>query len=349
MDTQLPSSPVSKRSIYIASVTLLLTLSTTIIAGLITQQAVSIRLQRFFNREADQIANTYYNKLHTHITILEGLRGLWNSSNKFTQASFNAYLSSYDLFSLDKSGVSTYFYIPTVSSSAVASFEAQLRQEKINDYAYQKFALHPQSNLDVRYPVAYGYPLKGRETALGLDFATFPERLDAITYARDENKLATTKAVTMQTTGKPGFFFLLPLYQPNLPLERTPERKTAFAGVVGAAFRSESAFEQIFGGADPYPDLNFHIYQGEATTADRLLYNNDPAYTPVKPRYSTTRIVRLQGQTWTIVVQSKSSFRLLDIEQRLPLLVFSFGIIMTLILAIFSLSKLAKIRHHSGL
>lgn len=340
------TTPPPKHSLLPVVVITLLAFTATLVAGYITEQVVKVKLENFFARQADQIANTYYNKLHTHLTILEGIRGYWNASHNFAQAAFNTYLSSYELNSLDKSGVSTYFYIPAVSSSEVASFETKLRREKINNYAYQQFTIHPQSDQALRYPVMYGYPLKDRETALGIDFATFPERRDAIEYARDQNALATTKAVTLQTTGKPGFFFLLPLYRANFPIERVPERKLAFVGVIGAAFRSQSAFEQIFGIGDPYPYLDFQIYQGAASTPDRLLYDHDEKFTAENPSFATTRIVTLQNQTWTINVQNKPGFALNDPEQKLPQIVFTSGLISTILLVIYSASQISK-RHQT--
>ena len=337
-------TPPPKHALLPVITITLLTFTATLFAGYITEQAVTNRLNDFFNGQADQIANTYYNKLRTHVTLLEGIRGLYNSTDNFTQDKFNKYLDSLDLSSLDKSGVSTYFYIPAISPLQVKKFTTNLRQEKINENIYKQFTIHPESTQVFHYPVAYGYPLEGKEAALGLDFATLPERRDAIEYARDHNAFATTKAVPLQTTGKPGFFFLLPLYRPGLPIERTSERKLAFSGVIGAAFRSESAFEQIFGREDPYPFLIFHIYEGDATTQDRLLYDSDPDYDHLKPRFTATRKVSLQEQSWTIVVESKPSFSLMDKEQGLPVVVFVFGLLATILLSVFSTYKFSKIR-----
>lgn len=345
MDKQYPLAPITKKPLLITLSITLLTLLATSIAGYITQQAVNVRLQDFFSRQADQIAGTYYNRLNTHLTILEGLRGLWNANNSYSYHSFTQYVESLDLSSLDKSGVSSYFYVPEVKNTQISSFVSQLKTEPNLPASYQTFTIHPQSENNYYYPATYAVPLKGREKSLGLDFSTFPERLAAINYARDNNTLATTNNVKLLTTGKAGFFFLLPLYHNSTSLERVAERRSAFAGVIGATFRSESAFEQIFGSNDPYPHLNFHIYQGDATTEDRLLYDSDPGFNHAKSRFRTTRKVSLQNQSWTIVVVSKPSFALDDAEQRLPIIVFLSGIIATIVLATYSSFQLAKISH----
>lgn len=322
-------------------------LSVTGIGGYITKQTVDLKLNDFFNRQADQIANTYTNKLNTQITILEGIRGLYNSAGEFSAHSFDDYLSSIDLSTADRSGASSYFYIPAIKQEELSKFTSQIRSEKDADPIYKTYTVKPDSIQDYYYPVTYISPIAGRESSIGLDFATFPERHDAIEYARDNNALATTKAVTLQTTGRPGFFFLLPLYLHSKPIERTIERREAFLGVVGVAFRSESAFEQIFGGTDPYPYLDFQIYQGDATTPDRLLHDHNPDLTIENPRFETIRKVKVQNQSWTITVQSKSSFGMSEKEQRLPAIITITGLVMTLLLLIYSLYSLNKIYRSS--
>lgn len=340
-------TPPTKRAILPAIVITLLTFTATLIAGYITEQAATNRLNDFFKLQADQIANTYASKLRTHVAILEGMRGYWNATGNFTYHNVTRYLESLDLESIDNAGVSSYFFIPAIGKMDQAKFEAKVKQESNIPDVYKTYAIHPESTESFLYPVTYGFPLKGRESVIGLDYGTIPERKDAITYARDTGLLATTKALNFQTTNKPGFFFFLPLYRPNMSLERAPERKLAFAGLVGASFRAESAFEQIYGNLDPYPYLDFQIYQGAATTPDRLLHDHDESFTAESPRFSTSRIVTLQDQTWTIIIQSKPKFSLSDPEEHLPLIVFVSGILATLVLAIFSAFNLAKILRSS--
>jgi CHASE1-domain containing sensor protein len=340
--TQVTPPPTGKAFLPVIIVTLFI-FTATLIAGYITEQAVKARLSNFFNRQADQIANTYYANLYTHVTVLEGLRGLWNTQNSFSRESFLTYVNSLSLDTTYKAGISSFFVISPVETSQKTAFEQQIRQEKNLTEPYTSFSINPASNLETLYPVTYVEPIKGREASLGLDFGTFPDRLDAIVYARDNNTLSTTMPLVFMTTSKPGFFFFLPLYQSGLPIERTVERRAAFAGVVGAAFRIESAFAQIFGETDPYPYLDFQIYQGESTSPDRLLHDHDESFTAEDPRFSAIRIVRLKDQTWTIAVQGKPSLTLGDSEQRLPLLVFGFGIIMTILIAMYSLYQLSHI------
>lgn len=345
MDNQPPVRSVSHKTILVTISVALVMLIATLIAGYFTQLTVDQKLGRFFEHQADQIGITYQASLATNTATLGGFRGLWNTLGSFNQQSFFTYMSSLDPELTSQSGISGVFYIKPIPSSDRIGLENQIKQEKNIPASYQNFSIHPESSADTIYPVIYVEPIASRQNSLALDFGTYPERLAAIEYARDQNALATTAPDIFTSTGKLGFIFFLPLYEPSLPIERVTERQIAFRGVVGAAFRSDSAFTHLFGGTDPYPHLDFQIYQGEAATPDRLLYDHDETFTVQNPQFSATRIMRLQGQTWTIQVQSKPTFALADAEARLPLIVFASGLIATLILAVFSAYSLAKIRH----
>lgn len=310
-------------------------LATTFTAGWITQQVVSSRLEGFFQSQADQIADTYHDHIQTQVLILEGIRGLWNASEKVTLNEYNVYLDSLDLASIEQSGVSSYFYIRAVPRVDIPNLQ---------------FKIHPESSSDPVYPVTYVYPLKGRETTIGLDFGTYTERLAAINYAKDTGLLTTTGNTILQTTGKNGFFMMIPLYNPKLPLETVAERRIAFVGLVGAAFRSESAFKQIYGTTDPYPHLDFQIYQGETIERQHLLYDHNEWEVEKPPKFETKRTIRLGGQTWAVMIQSKPSLTLGDSEGRLPVYIFLGGLISTILAISLSLKNYIKhLKTHSKL
>lgn len=327
---------------------LLVMLSSTAWAGWVTKTVVEKRVKSFFERQADQIANTYYEEVSTSILMLEGVRGLWNSRGKMDYQRFSLFVDSIGKNLEQPSGTSSFFYISEVDNSEREEFVKKLLKESMIPTVYKQYVIRPESGAEVVYPVTYVHPLKERERSLGVDFSASPERLAAVLYARDNNALATTQAVTLRTTGKPGFFFLLPLYELDKPLDRLVERRGAFVGVVGAAFRSEETFKQIFGHDDPYPYLDFQVYQGEATTADRLLHDHDPNFVAKDPMFRATRVVRLRGQSWTIVVESKPGAVLGSEEERLPLFVFGGGIVLTtIVITYFGMRYWRHLREHS--
>ncbi|MFZ2199884.1 MAG: CHASE domain-containing protein [Microgenomates group bacterium] len=314
--------------------------TTTLIAGWTTAQVTKNRLHEFFGRQADQIANTFYTDMVNNVSILQGVRGLWKVQGKFDYVSFSTYIKSLTSNQEHIPGFSGYLYAAALPKSQIKQKEIEIINEKMIPAIYRNFAIKSDLKDEPIYPVLYVEPTGGRERALGLDFAGLPQRKKAIEYARDNNALATTTAVTLRTTGKPGFFFFLPLYKDGLEPDQLGERRDMFRGVVGVAFRSLTAFEQIYGKGDPYPLIDFKIYQGESQDEERLLYHHDPNFVTSKAIFDTVRTVRLQGQAWTVVVYAKPSLALGEPESRLPLYVFLGGALATVGVAIYFVIRL---------
>ncbi|GEM_PF-6668430 len=341
-DLASPNHSHEKFLVALAFSAIIMVISTAL-AGWFTKKVADNRLVSFFERQADHISSTYYNKLYTHLTVLEGIRGLWNISGNLEYDHFLKYMNSLNADTLYQTGVSSFFYIPQVSERSLPAFIEDLRSDISLPKEYRTYEIKPGETPETNYPIKYIYPLEDREEALGKNFASSPIRLEAITYARSTGWLATTKPEIFATTGKPGFLFLLPLYDPNLPVNLESERTRAFLGLVGSGFRSEETFKQIFGTTNPYPDLDFQIYQGEEIAPNRLLYDHDPEFTTVDSQLEARRVVRLKGQSWTIVVQGKPSLRLGNPEEKLPIIIFSVGMAVTALTVIISLY--AFIRH----
>jgi CHASE1-domain containing sensor protein len=325
------------RFLVTSFVVAIIMITATLIGGYFTKLAADRTLASSFRQQADQISTTYSSNLSTYISILGGFRALWNTQGSFNHQSFLTYTNSLDPNTTFEAGISSFFFAKPVRNTELVTFEKKIRQEKNIPLTYQAFTVHPDSTADIRYPTTYIEPIVSRENSLGADLGTFPERLEAIEYARDQNALASTTTTTFVSTNKPGFLFFLPLYKPGLPTESVTERQKAFEGVIGASFRSELTFKQIFGETDdPYPNLDFQIYQGDATTPNRILYDHDVSFTAKNPRFETSRVIRIQGQTWTILVQNKPTFSLTGPEANFPLYIIVFGLFSTVLLICFS-------------
>lgn len=329
------------RAVWAIGLVLAIMMITTVFAGWTTAQVARNSLKDFFNRQADQIASTFYTDMEKNVMILQGLRGLWNVERMFDYASFSTYVESLTSNQEHRTGFSAYFYATVLQKSLVEQKIAEVKKEKMIPDAYQNFEIKNSLNQDILYPLLYVVPTSGREGVIGLNFASLPLRREAIEYARDNNALATTESLTLQSTGEPGFLFFLPIYKDGIVPDQLGERRNGFAGVVGVAFRSAAVFEQIYGQEDPYPLLDFRIYHGESHDQDRLLYAHDPSFDTAEAMFSTTRIVRVQGQSWTVIVYAKPNLSTGYAETNLPLYVFVIGIFASIVTAIYFAIKLA--------
>lgn len=329
------------RAIWAIGTVLVIMLTTTVIAGWTTAQVAKKSLENFFGRHADYIAGVYHSDMERNVATLQGLRGLWNVTGKFDYASFSTYVNSLTR-DLDKpTGFSAYLYATVLTKDQVEQKVAAVRNEKMIPDVYKNFAIKVEPSDQVLYPLIYVEPTSGRENVIGMNFATLPLRKEAIEYARDNNVLVATRSLTLQTTGEPGFLIFLPLYEGGIVPEILSARREKFAGVVAVAFRSAPAFEQIYGRGETNKVVDFKIYLGESQDEDKLLYVHDPNFKVEEAMFTTTRVVRLLGQAWTIVAYAKPSLSMGGFEAKLPLYVFVVGVFASIATAIYFAVKLA--------
>lgn len=330
-----------RRAIWAIGMVLVIMLTTTVLAGWTTAQVAKKSLENFFGRHADYIAGVYAADMERNVATLQGLRGMWNVTGKFDYASFSTYVNSFTRDQEKPTGFSAYLYAMVLTKDQIEQQVAEVRNEKMTPDVYKNFTIKVEPNDEVLYPLIYVEPTSGRENVIGLNFAALPLRKEAIEYARDNNRLVATRSLTLQTTGEPGFLLFLPLYEGGIVPETLSARREKFAGVVAAAFRSIPAFEQIYGRGETNRVVDFKIYMGESQDEDKLLYVHDPNFKEEEAMFTTTRVVRLLGQAWTIVLYAKPSLSMGGFEAKLPLYVFVAGVFATIATAIYFTAKLA--------
>lgn len=85
---------IHKRGVWAVGIVLVIMAATTIGAGWMTAQVTKNRLHEFFDRQADQIANTFYADMASNVMTLQGVQGLWNAQGKFDYKSFSTYVKT---------------------------------------------------------------------------------------------------------------------------------------------------------------------------------------------------------------------------------------------------------------
>ncbi len=310
----------------------------TLLASHSAKFALAKKQESFFIRQADLLVDTYHTKLSSYTTILDGFQGLWYVQGDYDYQSFHQYTGSLSPDITYNAGISSFIYLKAVPKKDRLRFERAIKNEENIPTAYSSYRISPDSPAEILYPVVYAEPIDGREAALGRDSSVFPERLSAIEYSRDHNALSTFPPTNLITTGEAGFFLLMPLYDPGSPIENLEQRRMAFRGIIAIGFRSRDAFAYIFGGTeDHFPLLDFQVYQGTTLADKYLLYDHDISFTAQSPDHEISRIVEVQGQAWTVKVQSKPALTLADKEAGLPLLIMLSGFVVTILIVSFSL------------
>ena len=102
---------------------------------------------------------------------------------------------------------------------------------------------------DEHFVVLYLEPAERNSAMLGIDLSSEPVSRAAAIKARDTGHptITTQIPVFQDPLHRPGFFYILPLYQGTEPLSTTEERRARFRGWVFAPFLTASFFRSALG------------------------------------------------------------------------------------------------------
>ncbi|MBI4099372.1 CHASE domain-containing protein [Candidatus Microgenomates bacterium] len=284
----------------------------TVAAWKVTQQVVLQEASNRLYQDSSQIKNLVSQRLELYLLATESLTKSVEIGGDITTASqWSSYIKSLGL---------TEKY-PGVSSLSYS----------------QKVEIPGKTSFIIRYIE----PLAGREKAIGYDLTSEENRRRALEKARDTGKVAATGKITLPTTNGPGFGFFFPIYDtkigPESPLE---ERRAGLRAIVAVTFRGTEMFRAVYGQTDPFPNLDFEIYQNENLTPANRLYDHDPnfaAVTDTNHHLSTKEIINIDGEKWVIVVTTKNELGFTFAQEILPKVILFSGLLVSLLFLAFFL------------
>src|SRR5438128_785915 len=105
-----------------------------------------------------------------------------------------------------------------------------------------QFAIRPTGARDLYAIADYVEPLEGNQTLPGFDQLSDPVRRQAVEVVRDSGALTASGRITLvqdavRGNPMPAFQLRLPIYRNGAPRDTIEQRRAAFVGLVGSAFR----------------------------------------------------------------------------------------------------------------
>lgn len=193
--------------------------------------------------------------------------------------------------------------IPRVELDA---HQASVRAEGLPDYT-----VHPPSTQETITSIVFLEPQSGRNLrAFGYDMYTEPVRRAAMDEARRlDDVIASGKVTLVQEVGQAvqaGFLMYLPVFGPaEEGTSGTEAPKRQLRGWVYAPFRMNDFMNGLLG--ERSDDLDVHLYDGETTSAESLLFDDDgDAGTATAPgQLRDTRTIEIAHHTWTMTTRSR--------------------------------------------
>ncbi|HJV81977.1 EAL domain-containing protein, partial [Noviherbaspirillum sp.] len=169
--------------------------------------------------------------------------------------------------------------------------------------------------------VDYIEPMRGNEAAFGMDVSPNKQLLDAVQYAIDSGKPASTGLLQLaQGEGlRRGFLVVMPVYKHGAPLNSVEARRRAAVGDTAAVFDASGVIERLLNedGLLNTRTLDISVYAGGALDERLLVYRQGAAAsidttTPWVPRWvvmdqpdSIVRNFEVAGRVWSISVAAR--------------------------------------------
>ncbi len=309
--------------------TLIICLFLTYIAFSKAKTQVDTDRQVYFDFRVREAINLINNRMHAYEQVLLGTAGLFKSSKKVERGEFKEYVETLNL-AKNYPGIQGVGFSLIISPADKNQHIAAIRSE-----GFPSYTIWPEEQRGIYTSIIYLEPFADRNLrAFGYDMFSEPVRHEAMQKAIDSGKAHLSgKIKLVQETGQKdqaGFLMYLPIYQNGIYTDSQKERKSKVIGWVYSPFRMDDLMHGLFG--EYAADLDIHIYDGETTSTEKLMYDSDNAnITPVELSRVTT--IQIANHTWTVQIQPLPSMNL-RVDNNSPYLVLTIGTIIGVLLSL---------------
>jgi PAS domain S-box-containing protein len=214
-----------------------------------------------FLRDTEKVANDTRVRLQIYFDMLLSIKGTFAINENVDRKQFTRFVNELNL-TQRYPGFQAIQFVRHVRQDELARFSAAVRADVGFDPAgYPRFQVHPAIASEDHYIVDFTEPLKGNESAFGLDLAALAPHRKALEAGRDSGKIVATERITLvqDATGQPGFVARAPVYRTNMPLSTVAERRAALVGWVAIVFKVNKLMQEVI---DPalLNQLTFRIH-----------------------------------------------------------------------------------------
>lgn len=325
---------------------LCLGLAITFFAWRYVAQDVGHEAEFKFEHQVSQAVESLDRHIEDNVSLLIGLRGLFNASEMLERHEFRRYVSEFRIAERYPS-VRRVSFVRHVRGPEKAAFERSVRADRsIAPGGYPDFAIWPAGERDAYMVVTYIEPMTGNESALGFDLLSDPTRRAAIEYARDRGEATASEPLRLAAdqSGQVSFALRMPLYRPDMPSTTVAERRAAFVGVVASAIHVQDLINTYLGrqlGAEF--DIVVHDLGvlGDAGQGDGpvLIFGKQSGISGMQREAS----LDVAGRTWRLRFSAPAASSV-GIGGELPLIVLMGGIVTSVLLSWLVLAQLRASR-----
>ena len=283
--------------------------------------------------EADRIHHEYEEPAARHVTaidrainhyidVVHSISALYAASAHVSRDQFTAFV---ERSMRVNPGFQALEWIPRVTASQRAAYEAQARDDGFGDFRISERSaggeLVAAAVRDEYYPVYYVEPYQGNERALGFDLASNPARREALERARDTGQPVATQRITLvqETGGQFGFLVFVPAYKGGAVPATVSGRRDNLRGFSLGVFRIGDIVDSTMNASETSREYAIFIFDANAAPGGRLLYaqggssagawleSANAAEILAGEVYSST--LDVAGREWTILFMPNAGVR----------------------------------------
>lgn len=229
---------------------------------------------------------------------LRGMRGavLAAGVDRFNRTAFDAYAASRDTHE-EFPGARGFGVIRKVATQDQAQFVKNARADGAPDFRIRQLVPHDGD----LFVIQYLSPKEGNEGATGLDIGSENNRRQAAIQASMSNKARMTRPITLvQADGQSrrGFLVLLPIYHPDMSLQRVEDRERA---TFGWSYAPLVVDEVLKGVQDTLREVSLTLTDAEETDP---FYNSSSVPNDANAMHAQ-REIRTHGRIWQLKASSR--------------------------------------------
>ncbi len=256
-----------------------------------------------FERIAERVVSEAQRRVYLPVYGLRGAKGMYVGSEQVTRSEFRDYVTSRDL-PVEFPGTIGMGFVERITRAELDAFTERERADGEPEFSVSTDGVH-----DILYPISRVEPIASNRPALGYDIGSEPHRRDAVEHAMRTGEPRLTRRITLvqDERERPGFLFMVPIYENGKPIRTQSEREVWGVGVVYAAM----VIDEIFVGFRNVSEgvLSYRVYEGDAPSDDALLFEEGaPALAGTPSRFRSLHNIQTGGQSWTIAMESTPSF-----------------------------------------
>src|SRR3989339_379856 len=225
------------------------------------------------------------------IEVLSSIRAFYLHAKVVTRSEFHNFTES---LLLQHHGIQALEWIPRVPYSQREEYEKAAQRDGFKDFQITEQSARDKivkaGKRSEYFPVYFVEPYNGNESALGYDLASDPLRRETLDRSRDTGGIAATAKIKLiqEEKGQSGLLVIYPVYQRNMPVDSTQNRKDNIRGFAAGVFLIGDVVENALTYLKP-GGIDIYLHDNSAMGKERFLY-----FHPSRTR-KTTDLLRNEG------------------------------------------------------